>query len=101
MGIRGGIAFTAILLFAAFAAGCSKAEPPKPAPPVSATAEGKALFELKCGGCHGLDRSTARHESKEKWTEVVKSMQGKKADFISDAEVVKIVEFLAAEHGKK
>jgi len=28
-------------------------------------------------------------------------MQGKKADWISDGEAVKILDFLAAEHGKK
>ncbi len=93
------------LLFAAvlLAGGCSKSEPPKPAGPPAATpaAEGKALFEQKCGVCHGVDRATARQESKEQWMEIVKSMQGKKADWISDAEAAKIVEFLTTEHGKK
>jgi hypothetical protein len=32
---------------------------------------------------------------------IVKEMQGKKADWISDADAAKIVEFLASEHGKK
>ena len=41
------------------------------------------------------------HETKEKWASIVKEMQGKKADWISDAEAAKIVDYLAAEHGKK
>jgi mono/diheme cytochrome c family protein len=105
MRIRGGIPFVVVLLFVVLAVGCSQPEAPKSAPPpapaVSAAAEGKGLFEKKCGVCHGLDRATARHESKDKWADIVKSMQGKKADFISDAEASKIVEYLAAEHGKK
>ena len=106
MRVRVGISFVVVMLFVVLALGCSKSEAPKSAAPpaapaVSAAAEGKSLFEQKCGVCHGLDRATVRHESKEKWAEVVKSMQGKKADFISDAEATKIVEFLAAEHGKK
>lgn len=106
MRVRGGISFVVVMLFVVLALGCSKSEAPKPAAPpaapaVSAAAEGKSLFEQKCGVCHGLDRATVRHESKDKWAEVVKSMQGKKADWISDAEATKIVEFLASEHGKK
>lgn len=90
-------------LVMAVASGCSKQEPPKPAAPPAPTAaqEGKAIFEQKCGVCHGLDRATALRETKEKWAEIVKSMQGKKADWISDQDAAKIVEFLATEHGKK
>lgn len=93
----------------AVAVGCSKTETPKkeapPAAPAAApaasTADGKTLFDQKCSVCHGLDRATARAESKEKWAEIVKTMQGKKADWISDAEAQKIVDYLASEHGKK
>lgn len=103
---RGGIPFAVILLSVFLAAGCSKPEAPKaaappPAPAVSAAVEGKTLFESKCPVCHGLDRATVRQESKEKWAEIVRSMQSKKADWISDAEASRIVEFLASEHGKK
>ncbi|MGE5283677.1 MAG: c-type cytochrome, partial [Actinomycetota bacterium] len=63
--------------------------------------DGKTLFEAKCSVCHGLDRATSLTETKEKWAEIVKTMQGKKADWISDADASKIVDFLAAEHGKK
>jgi mono/diheme cytochrome c family protein len=88
-----------------FAIGCAKQEPPKPATPAAPAAapaaDGKALFDAKCSVCHGLDRATARTETKEKWAGIVKSMQGKKADWISDADASKIVEYLALEHGKK
>jgi cytochrome c5 len=104
------IALTVMLL--AIAIGCAKQEPPKPAAPAAApaapaaapaapAADGKALFEAKCSVCHGLDRATSRTETKETWAGIVKEMQGKKAGWISDAEGSRIVDFLAAEHGKK
>jgi len=90
----------------AFAIGCGKQEPPKPAAPAAVAPavpalDGKTLFDNKCGVCHGIDRAIVRAETKEKWASIVKEMQGKKADWISDAEAAKIVEFLVAEHGKK
>ena len=106
---RGGVASLTVLSLLvlsllAFAAGCSKPEEPKstaPSPAGSAAAEGKALFGQKCGVCHGLERATARKESREKWIRVVEEMQAKKSNWISDAEAAKIVEFLASEHGQK
>jgi len=93
----------------AFVIGCAKQEPPKPAAPAAPAAaapaapaaDGKTLFDTKCSVCHGIDRATARKETKEKWASIVKEMQGKKADWISDADAAKIVDYLAAEHGKK
>jgi cytochrome c5 len=105
--------FVAILVLAA---SCSKTEPLKmEAPPGSpmasasaaapaaggAVADGKALFEQKCGLCHGLGLSTSRTETTAGWTSIVKQMQGKKSGWISDDEAAKIVEFLTAEHGRK
>jgi len=84
-----------------FAVGCAKQEPPKPAAPAAPAADGKTLFDTKCGVCHGIDRAAIRAEMKEKWASIVKEMQGKKADWISDAEAAKIVDYLVAEHGKK
>jgi len=94
------------VMLLAFAVGCAKQEPPQPAAPVAAApaapaADGKTLFDQKCSVCHPLDRTTARKEMKEKWASIVKEMQGKKADWISDADALKIVDYLAAEHGKK
>lgn len=106
MRLRAAIAFPVVLLAAVLVLGCAKKEEappaaPPPAPAASPAAEGKALFEQKCGVCHGLDRATARAESKEKWAQIVKEMQGRRPDWISDADAAKIVEFLAADHGKK
>ena len=103
MRIRSVVLCVLSLLLLILAIGCSKQEAPKPAalPAAGGAADGKALFEQKCGVCHGLDRATVRSESKEKWVSIVKEMQGKKADWISDVEAAKIVEFLTLEHGKK
>ena len=106
MRMRTGVVSVVVLFMMAFATGCSKADAPKPAatpgaPAVSAAADGKTLFEQKCSVCHDIGRATARQETKEHWTEIVKAMQGKKADWISDTDAAKIVEFLASEHGKK
>ena len=98
MRIRSVVLCVLAVMLLAFAVGCSKQEPPKPAAPV---ADGKSIFEAKCSVCHPLDRTTARKEMKEKWASIVKDMQGKKADWISDVEAGKITEFLSAEYGKK
>ncbi len=105
---RAALASAVILLAAVFVSGCARKEEPKPAAPsqapaapASPVADGKALFEQKCGVCHGLDRATSRNETREKWAAIVKTMQEKKADWISDAEAARILDYLSAEHGKK
>ena len=97
------------VMLLAFAVGCAKQEPPQPAAPAAPAAaapaapaaDGRSVFEAKCSVCHPLDRATVRKESRDKWVSIVKEMQGKKADWISDAEAAKIIEFLTAEYGKK
>jgi mono/diheme cytochrome c family protein len=103
MRVRSVVLSVVSVMLLAFAIGCAKQEPPKPAAPVAVApaADGKTLFDTKCSVCHGLDRATARKETKEKWASIVKEMQGKKADWISDADASKIVDYLSAEFGKK
>ena len=109
MRVRSVVLSVVSVMLLAFAIGCAKQEPPKPAYPTTPAAalpaaplaDGKSIFESKCSVCHGLDRPKALKETKEKWASIVKEMRGKKADWISDAEAAKIVDYLAAEYGKK
>jgi cytochrome c5 len=113
MHVRSVVLCVLSLLVLSMAIGCAKQEPPKPAAPAAPVAapaaaapaapaaDGKTLFDQKCSVCHPLDRATARKETKEKWASILKEMQGKKADWISDADAAKIVDYLAAEYGKK
>ncbi|MGB7631454.1 MAG: c-type cytochrome [Candidatus Deferrimicrobium sp.] len=109
MRVRSLVLIVLSVMLLAFAIGCAKQEPPKPAAPAvpaatapaAPAADGKSVFEAKCSVCHGLDRATVRMETKEKWASIIKEMQGKKADWISDAEASKIIDYLAAEQGKK
>ncbi|UCD47670.1 MAG: c-type cytochrome [Deltaproteobacteria bacterium] len=105
MGLRAVLCVLVIPLMIAVVSGCAKKEEPKPeASPttaaVAAKGEGKALFEQKCSVCHGLDRATARTETKEEWTSIIQEMQEKKADWISDEEAARILDYLASSHGK-
>jgi mono/diheme cytochrome c family protein len=103
MRLRAVAPFLAVLLAVAAVSGCAKKEEPKPAAPipaVSAVEEGKVLFDQKCSVCHGLDRSTALAETREKWASIIRDMQVKKADWISDGDAGKILEYLSSVHGK-
>jgi cytochrome c5 len=108
MRIRSMMLIVLSVMLLVFAIGCAKQEAPPPAAPAAPAAaapapaaDGKTLFETKCSACHGIDRATARTETKEKWASLVKEMQGKKADWISDADASKIVDYLVLSHGKK
>ena len=105
MRLRAGIWFLVMLPLVAIISGCAQKEgqkpvAPPPAPAVFAVEEGEGLFGQKWSGCDGLDRATARAAIKEKWASTIKEMQGKKADWISDADAAKILEYLSSAHGK-
>jgi cytochrome c5 len=93
--------------------GCSKSEAPKPPSSASAPAassaepalpagkavvKGETLFEQKCSQCHDLMRATSRTETKEKWAEIVKKMEGKAGAGISEADAEKILDYLVTKH---
>jgi len=109
MRVRSVVLGVVSVMLLAFTVGCSKQEPPAPAAPAAPAAvapaapaaDGRSVFEAKCSVCHPLDRATVRKETRDKWVSIVKDMQGRKADWISDAEAAKIIEFLTAEYGKK
>ena len=77
----------------------------------------KALFDVKCQKCHQVsevfekadDCATCHKQGASlegkvadvKWAELVKEMQGKKADWIKDSEATTISDWLAAEHSPK
>lgn len=62
--------------------------------------QGKALFEKKCGVCHGLNLATSRTATKAQWKAIIADMQGKRKGWISDKEAAKILDYLSSAHGK-
>ncbi len=67
----------------------------------AADAKGKALFEAKCDSCHALSRATALHKDRSGWEKTVTRMQKVNFAPVSDTEAKRIVDYLAAEYGKK
>lgn len=102
MRLRSVFSLLVILLAVVVISGCAKKEESKVVPSDAAKAamgEGKTLFEQKCSVCHGLDRATARTETKERWNEIIKEMQGKRADWISGDDAAKILDYLSSTYG--
>ena len=93
-----------LVLAAGAVSGCAKKEEPKTAPPAAvpaeSAAEGKALFERKCGVCHAPERALVRPETRERWAEIIREMRARRSDWISDEEAAKILDYLAAARGK-
>jgi cytochrome c5 len=67
----------------------------------TASADGKALYETKCAKCHDLKAASSEPGDQAHWDELVKEMQAKKADWISDDEATQIAEYCAATYPKK
>jgi len=68
---------------------------------VAAYAEGKALFEQKCGVCHELSRPLDQRKNRKGWTETVKRMQKVNGCPVTDAEANEIVAYLTKVRGPK
>jgi hypothetical protein len=62
---------------------------------------GEALFEKKCGLCHGLSQTTTRREWKQEWAKVVHQMVRKRDGWISAEEAEAIVDYLASAYGRE
>jgi mono/diheme cytochrome c family protein len=66
-----------------------------------AAPDGEALFEKKCGLCHGLSQTTTRREWKQEWAKVVHQMVRKRDGWISAEEAEAIVDYLASAYGRE
>ncbi|MBI4649742.1 hypothetical protein HY745_00245 [Candidatus Desantisbacteria bacterium] len=58
--------------------------------------EGKKLFETKCNQCHPLSRPLSKTDDLEGWKYTTKRMAQKTLGEITNAEAVKIAEYLAS-----
>lgn len=66
-----------------------------------AAPDGEALFEKKCGLCHGLSQTTTRREWKQEWRTIVHQMVRKRDGWISAEEAERIVDYLASAYGRE
>jgi competence protein ComEA len=62
--------------------------------------DGRALLEQVCTKCHSLTATTAQHNSKDRWTEIVDSMVARGAEG-TDEEFEKIVDYLTKNYGPR
>jgi len=63
-------------------------------------ADGKGLFEAKCGTCHSIDRPKSKIKSKQEWEITVMRMKNVNRSPITDQEAKVIIEYLAWRFGK-
>jgi competence protein ComEA len=61
---------------------------------------GQALLQRTCTSCHSLDGIQRRHNSKERWSEIVDDMVSRGAE-ATDSELNQIVAYLARTQGKR
>jgi len=57
-------------------------------------ADGAALLEDRCAGCHGINRVTNEDGSREEWDQVVRDMVSRGASLTAD-EITVLVDYLA------
>ncbi len=62
--------------------------------------DAKALFEKKCGSCHGIKKATGQKKNQTEWAETVMRMKNKNGAPVNDNEARSIIEYLAKNHGK-
>lgn len=63
--------------------------------------DGEALFDKKCGLCHGLSQSTGRREWRQEWARIVHQMALKRDGWITGEEAEAIIEYLASAYGRE
>ena len=66
----------------------------------SAQEDGKALVQRVCTKCHALNTTTTQRNSPARWSDVVDDMVARGAE-ASDAEIVKIIEYLSTNFGPR
>jgi mono/diheme cytochrome c family protein len=84
-----------------FLAACASGPTVAPEPADPALKSAKAVFELKCSICHGIDRPLGKNKTPAEWSSTVKRMQEKAPEKMSDADVKAIVAYLNAVQGPK
>ena len=69
-----------------------------PPEPLSADASGREIFEVRCTGCHTLERiftmSAGNQDGSSAWEHVVSRMRGKAPQWMTDTEAQNILEYL-------
>ena len=61
-------------------------------------ADGEALLQDRCTGCHGLDRTTSATKTREEWEQTVTRMVQKGAE-LSEEEMTILIDYLAETYG--
>lgn len=62
--------------------------------------DGKALFEKKCGSCHGIKKATGQKKNKTEWADTVMRMKNKNGAPVNDDEAKIIIDYLGKNYGK-
>ncbi len=99
VGAKGRTLWASIVFVASLLPGCAHDPPPPGAPPGAspAPADGKTLFEQKCGLCHPAGWALGASSTVDEWRRLVLRKKGRKADWISDEEAAAIIEYRRAD----
>ena len=81
-------------------AGCGgSAAPATSVPSQPAAADGAALLQERCSGCHSVSKATDQAHTQAEWDQIVSLMIQKGAS-LTDTEKATLVEYLATSYGK-